>query len=215
MCSNIAIFPDDPTISFLFPLKDLFKELGIPIITFSDEVDSISKAKECLKREDISKIFFFGHGSSYCLYGPKQCTFLKEEDLELLKGKTIIALACRSEEFLANKCEDITYLGFGNLPTDWGYIEGLRDIEDPNAYEFLSEELVKLFSDELCNVFKRSILEASKFDLDVLILYKKLQLHFNKIIAETLVSKSIEGYREFVDFVYGIRTQMKINLLRS
>jgi hypothetical protein len=42
MPHSIAIIPEDSTISFLTPLKDLFEEIGVEIITFTKDEDSIS-----------------------------------------------------------------------------------------------------------------------------------------------------------------------------
>jgi hypothetical protein len=158
-------------------------------------------------------VFYLGHGASYEFQGPDESTFMNIGDLQLLKGKSVFALACRSEEYLGNCSEDISYIGFGNLPTEWSYVQALRDYEDPYAYETLTEELVNLFSKELCNVVKSAIKDASENNFDLKLVYNKLILHFNKIITETLVKRNIEGYREFVDFLYEVKREMKINLV--
>jgi len=133
-----CIMPEDNSLSFLNPVFDHLK-IHYPIRKILPNKESYTQTiNEIQELPPDSIIFFLGHGASHCLYGAcdeqfERIPFIDKSNIDALTSKSIFALSCRSSEFLYNNRSNLnSFIGFGNLPTDWGDVFAERDFGDTN-----------------------------------------------------------------------------------
>lgn len=196
-----CIMPEDNSLAFLDPVFDHLK-IHFPtrkiLPTKESHAQTINEIQELPAG---SNIFFFGHGASHCLYGAcdelfERIPFINKTNIDVLTGKSVFALSCRSSEFLYNNKSKLnSFIGFGNLPTDWDDVFAERDFGDTNYLKDIDEETINYFRDSLAQI----ILASLKLDFGKLSNFRPwylyLRLLINKEIANLLLKRNIPNYR--------------------
>lgn len=215
MSKLICIYPEDNTTDFLLPIYAQLETMP-DFAGYRFDTNDSSKTKNLFdalyQLEDDAFVFFLGHGASNKLYGSvgddgdKQTLFDKT-NIECIKKKNVVGIACRSKEFAHNCIPN--HIGFGDITSDYSEVLAERNIEDPDYMEWASEEDIFNFQNE----FVGAIADAIKLSGcgTLLSIYGMIKLCFNKRIASLLVNKQLSNYRHIVDMLYEINDEMTLN----
>lgn len=215
MSKLICIYPEDSTTDFLLPIYDQLETMP-DFAGYRFDTNDSSKTKNLFdalyQLENDAFVFFLGHGASNKLYGSvdddgdKQALFDKT-NIECIKKKNVVGIACRSKEF-AHNCI-LNHIGFGDITSDYSEVLAERNIGDPNFMEWASEEDIINFRNE----FVGAIADAIKLSQcgTLRSLYGMIKLCFNKRIASILVNRLLPNYRYIADMLYEINDEMILN----
>lgn len=215
MSKLICIYPEDSTTDFLLPIYDQLETMP-NFAGYRFDTNDSSKTKNLFdtlyQLEDDAFVFFLGHGASNKLYGSvdddgdKQALFDKT-NIECIKKKNVVGIACRSKEF-AHNCI-LNHIGFGDITSDYSEVLAERNIGDPNFMEWASEEDIINFQNE----FVGAIADAIKLSQcgTLRSFYGMIKLCFNKRIASILVNRLLPNYRYIADMLYEINDEMILN----
>lgn len=212
MSKLICIYPEDNTTDFLLPIYAQLETMP-DFAGYRFDTNDSSKTKNLFdalyQLEDDAIVFFLGHGASNKLYGSvgddgdKQTLFDKT-NIECIKKKNVVSIACRSKEF-AHNCI-LNHIGFGDITSDYSEVLAERNIGDPDYLEWASEEDMTNFRNE----FVGAIADAVKLSecRSLQSIYRMMKLCFNKRIALLLVNRHIPNNRQVADMLYGINDEM-------
>lgn len=212
MSKLICIYPEDSTTDFLLPIYAQLETMP-DFDGYRFDTNDSSKTKTLFdalyQLEDDAFVFFLGHGASNKLYGSvdnvgNKQTLFDKTNIECIKKKNVVGIACRSKEF-ANNCI-LNYIGFGDITSDYSEVLAERNIGDPNYLEWASEEDIFNFQNE----FVGAIADAIKMSKcgNLLSIYGMIKLCFNKRIASILVNRQPHNYRHIADMLYEINDEM-------
>lgn len=221
MAKIFFIHPIDKTTDFLSGITNfLFSKYKdyIDLYRLEDNRDSIAKCLELINSCDIDTlIVFLGHGSSNCLCGARIGTasvehfFIAEEGLAIFRGKNILLLSCRSEEYLNCYSDELGLrfsIGFGDIPTESEEIEHLQRISA--EYDNITEHILNEFKEHIVNVIKLSLADIIDNKLTALDLYNRIKLRINKKISIILLENRNEKNRKIALLLYGLKTESKL-----
>ena len=207
-----CIYPMDETTGFLLPIFErLQKESNFIDYRFdTNDINSVDKMKDdLLNLEQPSFIVFLGHGASYCLYGTpkgdKKKILFSIDDLKLFQNHSCFFLSCRSSEFLRTKAQ--SYIGFGDIPTDYLEIISERDLGDIHYMSGINEAEIELYKSYIVDIILHTIDSCGCESL--LTFYNKLKLYTNKQIADLLVNKEVPNYRLLADLLYSWKSEIE------
>ena len=157
----VCIYPIDKTTEFLLPIFErLQKESNFIDYRFdTNDTNSVNKMKDDLSNlEQPSFIVFLGHGASYCLYGTpeenKKKVLFSADDLSLFQNHNCFFLSCRSSEYLSGKAQ--SYIGFGDIPTDYLEIISERDLGDIHYMCGIDETDIELYKKYIVDIILHS-----------------------------------------------------------
>lgn len=208
----VCIYPVDETTGFLLPIFErLQKESNFIDYRFdTNDINSANKMKDdLLNLEKPSFIVFLGHGASYCLYGTpegdKKKKLFSIDDLKLFQNHNCFFLSCRSSEFLRTKAQ--SYIGFGDIPTDYSEIMSERDLGDIHYMSEINEAEIELYKRHIVDIILRTIDCCGCNSL--LVFYNKIKLYINKQIADLLVNKDVSNYRQLADLLYTWKSEIE------
>lgn len=209
----VCIFPENESTDFLLPIYKQLEILSGFVGYRFNTLDSQARNKfhrELNQVEDNSLLLFLGHGASNRLYGSvdnngnKQILFDKD-NIEQLRNKNFIGIACRSNEFAHNLFHN--YIGFGDITSDFSEIKEERDFGDPHYMDWATIEDIVVFRQE----FTEAIVEAIRLTHceNLLSMYKMIKLCFNKRIATLLVNKNVSNYRHIADLLFDVTNDIE------
>lgn len=145
----VLVYPDDPTIDFLAPIKDAFLSSFPKIKLHSPEPGSFGS----VITDDTDLVIFLGHGASSTLFGSvndsgAKTTFVDvEKGMLLFEDISVFLLACNSNSYIkkvTTRTKLKSSFGFGDMPTDWEHIQHNRDLE-PNFLLDIYEEHLEYY----------------------------------------------------------------------
>lgn len=203
MSKLIIIHPEDPSTEFLDQIiKVVIKEFPKRTILLKPSLKQAGQYIEAsinkLYVED-DVIFFLGHGRSDGLYGAlderdQKTILLTREDVNrIFANKNAILFSCNSDELLKRISKDIkSFIGFGNMPTDWTEIMAERDLGDHRYLSELTIDSLQKFRDILVSMMVRATLnglfKTNNFAREM---YLLLRLELNKALAAVSSDKNI------------------------
>jgi len=211
-----CIMPEDKSLTFLNPVFDHLK-IHYPtrkILPTKESYNQMINEIQELSADAI--IFFLGHGASHCLYGAcdeqfERIPFIDKTNIDVLTNKSVFALSCRSSEFLCNNKSKLnSFIGFGNLPTDWDEVFAERDFGDTNYLSGLAEGTIDYFRDSLAQI----ILESIKLNIGKLTSFRTwylyLRLLINKEISNLLLKRNIPNYRALSNLWFETKQEIRL-----
>ncbi|MCT4645794.1 MAG: hypothetical protein N4A74_12475 [Carboxylicivirga sp.] len=181
-------------------LNPLIEKLKSKIEIIQLKIDNveavINKIKDLPENSDI---LFVGHGASHCLYGAinegDKEVFINSANVDIFKNKNIIVLACRSSEFLNdNRGVLKSYLGFGNIPSDWEEVLAERDLGDANYLSTIDEDDLKFYVDKITDISTICLLAYLSHN-SISKLFLDYRLHFNRSISSLNIKKERKNYK--------------------
>lgn len=213
-----VIFPNDPSTEFLHPVLDVVNQVsGVDyelIRTAPTESGYQYTRKFIAELDNRIPIVFMGHGHSRHLYGGVSDSFERKNllgvsDTELLEGRTLILLACRSSEFVWSARDSIKFgLGFGDLPTDWDDITAEREFYG-NVYDGIDEQIICDYRNGLVQVFAHSIKDCLESEGSLQRFALALKLRINKKICDSVLSGT-PPKRLLADMFYSMKHELQI-----
>lgn len=208
---TLLIFPSDPSLDFLNQLVEeisrLFQniEVVIPSPGFMIPID-----------DDVEIIFFLGHGTNRQLFGSvdihgKKTNFADVvNSARLFAETTILILACKSNEFLKNiqYYGSINgYVGFGDMPTDWGHIEDVRNDKEMYLIHFEEDHLL-YYKNAIVECFISGIQNINQPAIPRLF-FIGFRNQIDKLIVECLTKDWIpEIKKEMVELLYDLKDSL-------
>lgn len=210
----LCIFPSDETLSSFNPLiEKINKEIDV----IKMEVDDMGNVLEKLRiLPDNADILFIGHGASHCLYGAiedgEKTIFINSKNVEILKNKNIIALSCRSSEFLyTHRHLFNSYLGFGNIPSDWEEVLAERDLGDINYLATIDKNDLQYYVDKITTISIYGLLNFlvhRSFEKT----YLDYRMNFNKYIYELALNKERENFKGLIKLFFETKNDMTFKI---
>lgn len=209
MKNSICIFPKQKSTEFLQPIYDILVNnngvAGYNIdTTIAEERAKMFEYLENSISEDDA-VYFLGHGTSYCLYGTNMEELINKWNINILKGKRLFLLSCRSTDLInSNKYKNA--IGFPDLPTSMDDILDIRANEDPDYLKGIDECDINTYNESLirivCEALKHSDLsDTSRFE-------SKIKMYANIEIVKLLTEKPALHYRDIANLVYEFKTDM-------
>lgn len=198
-----VIHPEDPTTGFLNEIIIFLQNEFIEkVVIISPPIEAGAEYIEyTLQEASISEndfILFLGHGRSDALYGVPNTDSTKTvvislEDAErIFSGKNVVLFSCNSNQLCTRIGSDMkSYVGFGNMPTDWNEIMAERDIGEYNYLSGLTEASLDKFKSILINMMIKisaKFLSTSNFSREA---YLTLRMELNKALIEITSDKTI------------------------
>lgn len=210
----VCIFPNDPSLESLSPLIDMLKQnIEVIQLDIANSIDVINIIKNL---PDYSDIIFIGHGATHCIYGgivdDQKQTFINSDNIEILKNKNIVALACRSSEFLSSQHKVLNnYLGFGNIPSAWNEVMAERDIGDIDYLNSIDEDDLEFYFNEFTQISIICLQNyLTHFSLNKL--YLDYLLHINKNIYKLLLNKDRVNYKGLVELFIDTKNEIEYEI---
>lgn len=185
----------------LNPLITYLKD-EIEIINISPNKESHKLCLEKIRKSVDDVIFFFGHGKSDCLYGAigdkarlvddkslsKEAisdnenyysneSFINKDNINIFKNKVVFCLSCNSNEKLGKWAIDsgcITFVGFGDIPTEWYKEDNINQRETP------------IFKGRFNRIILNSLLHSIRKQDSIYDLVEMIKLNANREIFDLL-----------------------------
>ncbi|MEM9834398.1 MAG: hypothetical protein AAF944_27465 [Bacteroidota bacterium] len=214
------IHPVDPSTDFLLSISrslEIIKSIDLEIIrpNVGEAINDFSSLRNC------DTILFLGHGYSRYLYGGvsesgKAKLINIEQAAALFSQKQAVLFACDSNEFLkeVNRTNIVTsnYMGFGNMPTDWSDIIGIRE-SDPFFKIDLEEQTLEKYKELIVTSLSESLQLFFARSLSFRDLYLELRLRINKQINATVYSSELDKAqkRELIKMLVEHRDEISWN----
>ncbi|HRN15701.1 MAG TPA: hypothetical protein PLF38_01425 [Xylanibacter oryzae] len=208
MKNSICIFPKEKSTEFLQPIYDILISSGVTgyniDTTIAEEKAKLLKdLKNSILKDDA--VYFLGHGTSYCLYGTNMEELINKWNINILKGKRLFLLSCRSTDLIKSK-KYKNAIGFPDLPTSMDDILDIRTNEDPDYLKGIDEDDINAYNESLiriiCSALKHSDLsDTSRFE-------SKIRMYANIEIVKLLTEKPALHYRDIANLIYEFKTDM-------
>ncbi|MBW7941595.1 MAG: hypothetical protein H3C64_04170 [Candidatus Kuenenia stuttgartiensis] len=187
------IHPVDDTTNFLSEILYYLQEnteVDITLFRLKEPEDHTNVLKSIEQTSDATTIVFMGHGMSSALSGATVGTysygnFISEHALNVFKGKKVMLLTCRSNEYLKNYGRESRIsagIGFPNLVTD--SYETLYPEENADRINGIIESDIAQFRILLVNIVKFSLRDFILRDLSFHQLFTRLKLRSQKALLE-------------------------------
>ena len=211
MKKALIIYPHDDSSSFLLKpfhfLQNKFKSLTYYEVFPND--DSHLTCLSLIKKFD--NIVFMGHGSHVSLCGARTSEYNKQDFLSYkvineLERKTWLFFSCNSCD-LIKRCSNINAIGFGNLPTSTGEIQGAREI-DIDAYKGVTSEVIELFKKSINWIIVESVTSLINENLSTQDLYNRCSLLITKRMVDSLNNPSDPEQRALVDLLFEMKLEL-------
>lgn len=227
--SILIIHPYDKTTFFLNDLKNHLVQIFRDDIIVFDIGTNDESHIECIKvinsHPENGLIIFLGHGRSDAIAGSKgdwftpdaeweelakhpdlfyyKETFIGKNNSNILKGKKVFCLSCRSREkiseYLAEN-EVTTFLGFGDIPTSFGEFN-----------EHVTPAAVNAMQRELNYIIKTSLTLCLSKGLTFEELLNYIHFITNQRISDILINeKHFEERHLLVDNLYLLKKEAMI-----
>lgn len=201
----VCIFPKDESTDFLLPLYNCICTLGFRGV----RVDTNEELKSVV--EAISKahfIVFLGHGTSFSLMGTpvngEKTSIIDRSNVDLLKGKKLFLLSCRSAEF----CESFQLspsIGFGMMPT--GLDDVYSMIDEDADFPALRQPDIDVYNECLISALSTAFRISNINDIEELC--NKVRLCVNYEIAHCLIERKAAMFREVADLLQDLKNDCR------
>ncbi|MBN2891117.1 MAG: hypothetical protein JXL97_04550 [Bacteroidales bacterium] len=195
MSRILYISPKDNTLKFTNRIYKNVSQVTSAIdlfeIDYSDKSheNALTSISECSKND---LIIFTGHGGSDYLQGSverdkesyKKERFIDKSNIQVLKNKKFISISCNSSDKLgdlAKENEVISFMGFGDLPTDNEIIEGLNKT---------LPEINSIFKGELVDILSKSLSLALHNNNSFIELQSLIRFFSNKSMLKILKTRT-------------------------
>jgi hypothetical protein len=210
----LCIFPSDETLNSFNPLiEQMDKEVDVIKMKDTNMKDVLVKISMLPDNVDV---LFIGHGASHCLYGTtengKKSIFINSKNIEILKNKNIIALACRSSEFLKTHQNLFNnYLGFGNIPSDWEEVLVERNLGDTNYLTTLDKNDLQYYVNKIATISSYCLINFLKHRS-----FKKTYLDYlmniNRCIYELSLNKERENFKGLIELFFDTKNDITFKI---
>ncbi|RWY47477.1 hypothetical protein [Mucilaginibacter gilvus] len=210
---TVLIFPIDDSVEFLRPIVDFLLKTFENIIQFEPAYGKYLEIDD-----EIQLVIFIGHGTSSVLCGNLLQDGEKYKFLDIINASVLFAdlsimlLSCRSIDFIKNVRHNValkSFLGFGDMPTDWNHIAYLRDLDSEYLKGF-EEEHLEYYKNILVKAFINGLTLYS-INYNFRAMYLGMQQVINAAMSEVIIDmhwdKSIKNY--LVDLLLELKTDMK------
>ena len=213
MKSNIiCIYPEDETTNFLLPIYECLNNLPnfVGYRNNTTSPDNTRQIVDALTKADLSSIVvFLGHGASSKLYGSiypngTKHVLLDDSHIELFSNFNTICVSCRSAEYL--KESSGTYIGFGDITSDFSEVIATRQFEDADYLNWASEEDIHMFRTLLVEALVKAINYTKCSNISSI--FRITELYINKTITQLLLDKKIPNYRHIANMFYNLLEDM-------
>jgi len=211
----LVVHPQDPTTAFLNKIVTYFEkalppeQLTIKIIEPNKK--SHDDCIELLKEGDFDNMLFMGHGSSTSIQGAsndsyKHAQLLSANDLHILGGKNLIFLSCNSND-LFRKAKSKSYIGFGDMPTDWNEILAAREYEK-DIYKGFTEETLEIYRSYLTKIIAKPLYDLTYSEnYGLKACYLDIRLRINQLIA---TSYKDHNRNDVAYLMYNLRNDLTV-----
>lgn len=211
----VLIYPEDPSITFLDPIFNglcEWTENKMQILKPSNDEESIAKTiYEIEQIQSDSTIIFMGHGASNLLHAN-----VHEEEVlmdlnvarRVFREKNLIAISCRSSEFIKNIGLLKSGIGFGHIPTE---IEDIEIEIEAGEYEIephRATEITARFNHEFVSIMFNSLGEFILNNESFSYLRKRIILRTNKAL-DNLNLKN-EHDRLIGNFLFEMKNRIEV-----
>lgn len=213
----LIIYPCDSSTDFLQEIITKVAEFMEVVIERPETtVDGHEKCIRIIQETDIKLIIFMGHGQSDKFLGAnsndisteytkyREQGFINCNNLNIFKGKKIIALSCDSNKKIAKIAIESgteVWIGFGYIPTDWRV-----EVEEVSH---LNPEDVDDFNTILVKVISTSISYSIHHNFTFFQFEKLFKVIVNKEIRE-IVASGISCNSWIVQSMYKLKDEIKI-----
>jgi hypothetical protein len=165
-----------------------------------------------------STIVFLGHGASHCIYMPYSGdraaeVLINRSNFNILHGKNLICLACRSAEFIRKnyaQAGQASMLGFEDLPTHWQDIATVRELDCWNAYSDITDDVLAKFREILVQVFADALYDAVANNLDFHHFYLRLRLYTNRWMYKVPLYSITGNPTMLANILYELKTGIQL-----
>ncbi len=210
MSETLIIYPNDPSTHFLLDSFCLLQK-DVTNLSFYEILPSDESHRKCLNLiEKHHSIIFMGHGSHSKISGAKDENYTKDiflsiADIKDLGKKNWLLFSCNSNDLL-KKCspEIISGIGFGDLPTDFNDIQGIREFEQ-TLYKNISIETIECFKKSINWIITESIYSYSSDKLSFRELYNRINLLINKCMIDILKDSKNDDLRGASKLLYDMK----------
>jgi hypothetical protein len=213
---TLIIYPFDPTTSFLL---ESFKylEQNFSAVTYYQVLPNEESHNKCiLLIPNYTRIIFMGHGSHQKLSGSRNENYNRDYLISFreicdLTGKNWILFSCNSNE-LIKKCSSSigSGIGFGDLPTDFNDIRGIREY-DSNAYKNINEDIINEFKQSINWIISKSISQLFEKNLTTVELFYYIKILITYRMLEILKDPKNFNQREHSKLLYDMKHEMELS----
>lgn len=203
--SKLCIFPQDETTIFLKPIAEVLRRGGYDVFDADTRVEG--HAEKVLN--DISVhdyVVFLGHGSSSALSGTNQEPLIDSRNVDVLRGKRLLLLACNSKEFISLfGLKDA--IGFDIIPT--GDMD-VNTVVDQDCYYFEArpeEKDMEWFRSAIVRIVMNSF-ESSGME-NMTMLYNKIKMFTNRERYTCARECRDLHYRDILKMLYDFKENME------
>lgn len=189
---TVIIFPEDDSVEFLRPIVDyslsVFQDitLFVPANNRYLEID-----------DDVELVIFLGHGTSSTLFGSLLDNGEKSIFLDVVNASRLFAdlsvmlLSCKSMDFIKNIKRNVqltSFLGFGDMPTDWKHIEYIRE-SNSEFLDGFEETHLEFYKGVLVNAFINGI-RLFHINNTFRAMYLGMHQVINAALSEVIIEKN-------------------------
>ena len=202
--NSLCIYPQEESTSFLKPIADKLQELGFDV--YDDSTGDEDYARTILDSiPGYDNIVFLGHGSSEALSGTGLTPFIKEERVELLRGKRLFLLSCNSKEFISSYSLTDA-IGFDIIPTGETDLFTILD-QDYNYFENVPDENdLEWFRSAIVRIMVNSFSDGDMNNL--LMLYNRVKMYTNLERYACIRECKDLNYRDILRMLYDFKDCM-------
>ncbi|MBN8695868.1 MAG: hypothetical protein J0L87_05020 [Bacteroidetes bacterium] len=216
----LVIYPHDPTTSFLIePFQYLQRKLkSVTFYEIQPNDDSNNECIELIKK--FETIIFMGHGSFQKLSGSKNESYNRDclisyNEIQKLDSKNWILFSCNSTDLLKKCSNTIQYgIGFGDLPTDFNDIQGIREF-DANAYKNINDEIIERFKESINWIISNTISELLEKNLNGLDLYHYMRILISRRMLDILKDPRNTNQKEHAKLLFEMKQEMLITGIKQ
>lgn len=209
----LIIYPQDPSTSFLLgPFQYLKRKLK-PATFYEIQPNEESHKQCCLLIAKHKTIIFMGHGSFQKLSGAKNDTYSKDalisyKEIQEFGLKNWILFSCNSNDLL-KKCSGAIScgIGFGDLPTDFNDVQGIREFES-NAYLNLTEEAINEFKESINWIILTAIGELHEKKLNGFDFFHFLKIIIARRMLDILKDQKNIDQREHAKLLFDMKDNL-------
>ncbi len=233
MSKVLCVFPDDRTTRFLDKIvRRIGRLLGHDFHCFKIKPRQESH-ENCLNRVQTGVeelIIFLGHGKSTELWGADMRNsvfggtsqiaderFIYKDNISVFSGKKVFCLSCRSNENISKWAIDsgsITFLGFGDIPTDWIEKEYMiASVRKTDIYIFRKIITLIVIQALLISIEKKHTFKQLESLIKILTnkwMYNRYYVYKKSIKSIQWVDKNMYNFKEEI-IVRGDKTAKLIN----
>jgi hypothetical protein len=214
LTNPLIIYPRDPTTTFLLdPFNFLQKKLNQATFYIIEPNDD--SHNECLQLIDnFETIIFMGHGSSHNLSGAKgenydKGALISNQQIRAGNLKNWILFSCNSNDLLSSCSTNVNGIGFGDLPTDFNDIWGIREF-DWSAYPKITSEIIEAFKDSINWIISKSVVESVENKMSIQELFNFIRILITKRMVDILKDPKNIEQKELAKLLFDMKYETRL-----